>query len=204
MDKLKNIIKYNKRMMIFMATIVIIGVISGSILCVILSSDDKKAVIESVQSFNTNIVNNSFDYVTSIKNVFIPNILITLLIWLLGISIIGALISIGLLFWKAFTLGFSISSFVLAFNFKGILICIFYIFPLIINLLIFMYMSTYSTKLSIVLIKSIIGKQTINFKRFINNYVKVLLVSIIVIIISGLYEVFINPYILKNIINLLF
>ena len=67
-----------------------------------------------------------------------------------------------------------------------------------------MYMSTYSTKLSIVLIKSIIGKQTINFKRFINNYVKVLLVSIIVIIISGLYEVFINPYILKNIINLLF
>ena len=66
-----------------------------------------------------------------------------------------------------------------------------------------MYLSTYSIKLSIILIKSIIGKKSLNFKSFMNNYLKVLIISLIVIIISSLYEIFINPYILKSIINLL-
>ena len=204
MDKLKKIIKYNKQMMLFIGIIVISGIIAGSLFTVLLSTSDKGMVMESIKKFTNNITHNTYNYVDSLKNIFFPNIITTLFIWILGISIIGLIVVIIILFYKAFILGFTISSLILTYNLKGLVIAFVYIFPpLILNILVFMYLSTYSIKLSIILIKSIIGKKSLNFKSFMNNYLKVLIISLIVIIISSLYEIFINPYILKSIINLL-
>ena len=168
---------FDKPTMLFVTIIVIIGIISGSLFAIALNNHDKESVINSIQTFVNNINKATYNYIDSSKNIFIGNALITLAIWLLGISIIGVFIIIVCLFWKAFTLGFSISGFILAYNLKGLFLAVIYIFPpLIINLLIFMYLSTYSIRLSLLLIKSIVQKKNINFKHFMNNYIKVLLI----------------------------
>lgn len=204
MNKLKKIIKYNKQMMLFISIICLSGIIAGSIFTVLLNNSDKNTVMESVKKFTNNINHDTYNYINSLKNILLPNTLLTLFIWILGISIIGAIIVVIILFYKSFILGFTIGSLILTYNLKGLIISFIYVFPpLILNILVFMYLSSYSIKLSIILIKSIIGKKNLNFKSFINNYLKVLVISFIIIVVSCLYEIFINPYILKYIINLL-
>lgn len=204
MDKLRKIIKYDKKMMLALSILVIVGIVTGSLFALILSTNDKEIVINGVQKFNENIIHGHYNYLDSFKNVFISNILITILIWILGLSIIGIVAVIFIVFFKSFTLGFTISSFILTFKFKGLILSFFYIFPsIIINILIFMYLSTYTIHLSLIMIKCIVGKKSLNFKSFMHNYSAVLVISLTGIIISGLYEVFINPFILKVIGNII-
>ena len=146
-DKLRNKIKYNKKTMLFLTIIVIIGIISGSFLSVILNSNDKQLVQDNIKNFIENI--NSLNYIDVLKNTLLVNVIMVLVIWLLGISVIGLIIVICLVFWKAFTLSFTISAFILTFNIKGLLLAIIYIFPhLVINLLIIMYVGSYAVKFS--------------------------------------------------------
>ena len=66
-----------------------------------------------------------------------------------------------------------------------------------------MYIGSYSIKLSIILIKSIIKKENLNFKSFLNNYLKVLLISILFLTISSFIESIVMPSLLKIIIKFL-
>lgn len=204
MDKLKKILKYDKKVMTFLNIITIIGIITGSIFIVILNKDDKSLVINSIKQFFSNLSKDKFDYILIFKNAIISNTLFSFVIWIIGISVIGVIIVICILFYKSFTLGFTISSIIYTYKLKGIVLSIFYVFPhMIINILILLYLSSYSIKLSIILIKSIIKKENLNFKSFFNNYIQVLLISLIFIVLSSLYESFISLQILKYIAKLL-
>ncbi len=204
MDKLKKILKYDKKVMTFLNIITIIGIITGSIFIVILNKGDKSLVINSIKQFFSNLSKDKFDYILIFKNAIISNTLFSFVIWIIGISVIGVIIVICILFYKSFTLGFTISSIIYTYKLKGIVLSIFYVFPhMIINILILLYLSSYSIKLSIILIKSIIKKENLNFKSFFNNYIQVLLISLIFIVISSLYESFISLQILKYIAKLL-
>ncbi len=204
MDKLKKILKYDKKVMTFLNIITIIGIITGSIFIVILNKGDKSLVINSIKQFFSNLSKDKFDYILIFKNAIISNTLFSFVIWIIGISVIGVIIVICILFYKSFTLGFTISSIIYTYKLKGIVLSIFYVFPhMIINILILLYLSSYSIKLSIILIKSIIKKENLNFKSFFNNYIQVLLISLIFIVVSSLYESFISLQILKYIAKLL-
>lgn len=204
MDKLKKILKYDKKVMTFLNIITIIGIITGSIFIVILNKGDKSLVINSIKQFFSNLSKDKFDYILIFKNAIISNTLFSFVIWIIGISVIGVIIVICILFYKSFTLGFTISSIIYTYKLKGIVLSIFYVFPhMIINILILLYLSSYSIKLSIILIKSIIKKENLNFKSFFNNYIQVLLISLIFIVVSSLYESFISLQVLKYIAKLL-
>lgn len=204
MDKLKKILKYDKKVMTFLNIITIIGIITGSIFIVILNKGDKSLVINSIKQFFSNLSKDKFDYILIFKNAIISNTLFSFVIWIIGISVVGVIIVICILFYKSFTLGFTISSIIYTYKLKGIVLSIFYVFPhMIINILILLYLSSYSIKLSIILIKSIIKKENLNFKSFFNNYIQVLLISLIFIVLSSLYESFISLQILKYIAKLL-
>ena len=202
LDKLRNKIKYNKKVMLFLTIIVIIGIISGSFLTVILKSDDKQLVINNIQDFINNIkLINNLDV---LKNTLIINVLFLLGIWVLGISIIGLFIVIGLIFWKSFTLGFTISSFILTYHLKGLLLAFIYTFPhLIINLLVIMYLGSYAIKFSILLIKCIFRKINLDLRSLIKIYLKVLIISLIFIIFTSCFESFITPTLIKYIMKLI-
>ena len=149
-------------------------------------------------------MNNEFNFTTTFKNTIISNFLFSLIIWIIGISVVGVLVVIFIVFYKSFTLGFTIASIIYTYSIKGCLIALLYIFPhMVINILILLYLSSYSIKLSIILIKSILRKDSFNFKSFINNYLKIYLITLIVLIMSSLYESFIAPVLLRYFMNLL-
>ena len=204
MNKLKKIIKYDKKIMTFLNIIALIGIITGSIFVVILNKNDKSLVVNSIKDFFDNLLNSKFDYIASFKNILFINLIFTFIIWIIGISVIGVLITILIIFYKSFTLGFTVATIIYTYSIKGSILAFLYVFPhLILNLLIFLYLGSYSIKLSGILIKAILKKQNLNFKEFINNYLKVLLISIIFIVVSSFYETFISSYLLKFISNIL-
>ena len=204
MDKLKKIIKYDKKIMTFLNVIAIVGIIAGSIFMIVLSKNDKETVLNSIKDFFDKLINNKFNFAGTLKNTLISNLLFSFIIWVIGISVVGVLIVIFIIFYKSFTLGFTISSIIYTYSIKGALLALIYVFPhLVINLLVLLYLSSYSIKLSIILIKSILKKDNLNFKAFINNYSKVFLISIIFLIVTSLYESFISPIILRYFAQLL-
>ena len=198
MDKLKKTIKYDKKIMTFLNVIAIIGIIAGSIFMIVLSKNDKDIVLNSIKDFFDKLINNKFNFIGTLKNTALSNFLFSFIIWVIGISVVGVLIVIFIIFYKSFTLGFTISSIIYTYSIKGTLLALIYVFPhMVINLLILLYLSSYSIKLSIILIKSILKKDNLNFKAFINNYSKVFLISIVLLTITSLYESFIAPIILR-------
>lgn len=204
MDKLKGTIKVNKKTLLFFTILLIIGIIAGSIFMAILSETDKKLVTDYFNNYISNIENNKLNYLESIKNGLFNNLLYIIIIWILGISIIGIPIVTIMFFIKSFTLGFSIASIVFNYKLKGCLLNFINIFPhQMIYFLIYMLITTYSIFFSLKMINSIINKKNMNFKIMMNKYVKILIISVIAITIGIIIETFITPLLIKIIIPLI-
>lgn len=204
MDKLLNNIKFDKKYVFFSMVIVILGIITGSIFIVVLNSTDKSLVTEYISSFMDNIKNNNIIVNDIIKNVFINNSLVILIISIIGFTFFLFPINILILFYKAFIIGFSLASIILTYNIKGILISLVYIFPhLIINILLFSLLTAFTLKLSIKMINYIIKKKEVNMRAYFNKYIYILILSIIIISITSLYESFIVTYLLKLVVKII-
>lgn len=204
MDKLLNNIKFDKKYVFFSMVIVILGIITGSIFIVVLNSTDKSLVTEYISSFMDNIKNNNIIVNDIIKNVFINNFLVILIISIIGFTFFLFPINILILFYKSFIIGFSLASIILTYNIKGILISLVYIFPhLIINILLFSLLTAFTLKLSIKMINYIIKKKEVNMRVYFNKYMYILILSIIIISITSLYESFIVTYLLKLVVKII-
>lgn len=194
MDKLKLAIKENKKTIFFLGTVALIAIIFGSLFSVILNESDKNLVNEYISNFFENIKNNNLNYTMALKNGSISSLSYILIVWLLGISIIGMPIVLFMYFSKFFVIGFSISCIIKGYGLKGCLLSFAYIFPhQIIYIIAYTMLSIYSIKLSIKLISTIIKKDKIDFKPIINKYLFVLLLSIITSLLALLFEVFVTP-----------
>lgn len=195
----KNSIIKQKKLYRIIITLMIFGIISGILFIFFISKESKTKALVSIKNF-FDLMNTStgINYGKSLLNTLVNNIGYVLLIWLLGISIIGLPITIVLAFMKSFIVGFSISSIISCYKAKGILGSFLYVFPhQIIILFIYLLLSFYSISFSIKLFKSLFLKQTINFRVVMQKYIKILLISLIGIIIVSLYEVFISTYFIK-------
>jgi len=204
MDKLFNLVRFDKRYVLFCLILVILGIVCGSLFIVILNSSDKSLVIEYIETFIDTIKNNNFNYIDTLKNTLIINYLIIIIISILGFTYFLAPLNILILFYKSFVIGFSLSSFMLVYKIKGLLLSIIYIFPhLIINILLFSLLIAFTLKLSIKMINSIIKKKDVNMRVYFNKYLYTGLFIFIVLTISSLYESFVSPYLLKLVVNIL-
>lgn len=195
----KNSIIKQKKLYRIIITLMLFGIISGILFIFFISKESKTKALVSIKNF-FDLMNTStgINYGKSLLNTLVNNIGYVLLIWLLGISIIGLPITIVLAFMKSFIVGFSISSIISYYKAKGILGAFLYVFPhQIIILFIYLLLSFYSISFSIKLFKSLFLKQTINFRVVMQKYIKILLISLIGIIIVSLYEVFISTYFIK-------
>ena len=111
-------------------------------------------------------------------------------------TIIGIIFNIFLLFIKGFISGFTLSSFILAYGYKGILLSSFYlIFGQLLNIIIVMTISIYSLMFTFKLLKVI-------FKNNRDNYFIILILAIFISIISSLCESFLLPALIKLIVKL--
>lgn len=195
----KNSILKQKKFYAFLATLMLIGITFGVVLVFFLKDNDKKNVCDNINSFFYLIkTSKGINYGDSLLNSLLINIGYILIIWLLGISIIGFPIIIGILFFKSFVIGFSVSSIIMNYGIKGLFGAFLYLFPhQIILLIIYLLISFYSLSFCYKLFSHLFLKKTINFKYGMDKYIKILIISISITILISLYEVFISTYFMK-------
>lgn len=194
----------NKKVNLFVIFIVILGIISGSLFLMVLNDNDKSEVINEISTFMTNINTNNINNLNSFKNSLIEGMILIILSWILGMSIIGVIFNIFFIYMKSFTIGFSISSFILVYKYKGILSSLIYVIPSqLINILIILILGVYTLLFSKYLFKMIFLKdKTVNLGKFFKKYVLVFGICIILCVISSLCETYLLPSLLKVMIKL--
>lgn len=198
------VILQNKKIELFVIFIIILGIISGSIFLIASNKTDKELIINNMTCFVNNINTNNINNLMAFRNAFIQNGLLVLIIGIMAMSIIGLLANIFFIFLKSFTIGFSISSFILAFKYKGILGSLIYVFPtIIINIIVMLLLGVYSVEFTINLIKLIFMKDhSFSMKRFLKKYLLILLICSFLIVLSSLSEAYLLPSIMKLVIKL--
>lgn len=194
----------NKKVNLFVIFIVILGIISGSLFLMVLNENDKSEVINEISTFMANINTNNINNLNSFKNSLIEGMILIILSWILGMSIIGVIFNIFFIYMKSFTIGFSISSFILVYKYKGILSSLIYVIPSqLINILIILILGVYTLLFSKYLFKMIFFKdKTVNLGKFFKKYVLVFGICIILCLVSSLCEAYLLPSLLKVIIKL--
>lgn len=194
----------NKKVNLFVIFIVILGIISGSLFLMVLNENDKSEVINEISTFMANINTNNINNLNSFKNSLIEGMILIILSWILGMSIIGVIFNIFFIYMKSFIIGFSISSFILVYKYKGILSSLIYVIPSqLINILIILILGVYTLLFSKYLFKMIFFKdKTVNLGKFFKKYVLVFGICIILCVISSLCEAYLLPSLLKVMIKL--
>ena len=189
----------NKYQYIFLMILSITGIVSGILFANILSYSDYQLVKESLKDYFFNIKNNTeINYFKNFLNAFSINYIYMFAIWILGLSIIGVLLSVFLLFFKNFILGFSIASIISIYEFKGIIGVILYLFPhQVLNIIIYILLTYYAINTSIKLFKALFMKKVFNWGEIIRKYMKILAISSISLLISSLYETFLGNFAMK-------
>lgn len=194
----------NKKVNLFVIFIVVLGIISGSLFLMVLNDNDKSEIINEISTFMANINTNNINNFNSFKNSLIEGMILIILSWILGMSIIGVIFNIFFIYMKSFIIGFSISSFILVYKYKGILSSLIYVIPSqLINILIILILGVYTLLFSKYLFKMIFIKdKTVNLGKFFKKYVLVFGICIILCLVSSLCEAYLLPSLLKVMIKL--
>ena len=202
--RIKNIIFPSKKINFTVISILMLGVISGAIFSNIIDLNDKKLVLDKIQLFISNIDTQSINNIESFKNSIITNLSYSIIIWILGMTIIGIIINIFLLYLKGFIFGFTLSAFILTYSYKGMILSILYtLFGQLLNLVVIMILSIYSIMFTFNFVKQIIkSKYNMNIPKYFKNYSLIFLITIIISLISSISEAFVFPTLIKIIIKL--
>jgi hypothetical protein len=158
-------------------------------------SDDNKVIVKDGIELYFNGLNN-LNYTENFIVGLINNIGITLIIWLLGISIFGCFIIFIIYFIKTFVVSFSFSSIIYVFGFKGIILSIIYSFSYFINLGILFILSYYGVSFSILLFKYFFKNKDYNRIIIVKRYFKVLLFCCLGIVLNLIFDSYLIPRIL--------
>ena len=195
----KNNIMKQKKLYLFLIGLVIVSIIAGILFWFVINNEDKLLVTKNLNNFFECIKKgNAINYWSSLFNSLVTGLIYIVLIWLLGISIVGLPIILIIITIKSFIVGFSISSIIASYGIKGILGAFVYTFPhQIIFLLLLILLGFYASSFCFKLFKYLFLKQSINFKDAMRKYFKILLISLIVVLLTSLYETFIATYFIK-------
>lgn len=193
----------NTRTNIIAFSVFIIGIITGSIFIMVINTNDKSLVVEHITKFFSNVNSSDYSYLDSLKNMLSLNYFYVIVIWVLGLSILGILVNIFLTYLKGFIIGFTTSSLIITYGFKSILAVILYIIPhTLINSLVIIVLTIYSITFSRYLLIQIFQKKDMKTKNFMKKYLIILLIAVALTLVSSISEVYLFPFLLKLIIKL--
>lgn len=197
--KTKNNILKQKKLYLFLIGLMVTGLIAGILFWFVISKEDKLLVTKNLTDFFSCIKEgNSINYGASLLNSVVTSLIYVVLIWLLGISIIGLPIILVMMAIKSFIVGFSIVSIISSYGLKGIVGAFVYVFPhQIVFLLLLILLGFYASAFCIKLFKYLFLKQMINFKEAMRKYLKILGISCLSVLVISLFETFISTYFIK-------
>ena len=190
-----NDLKKDKSIYLSLLIALIISFIFGMFFITILSSTDKVTLKEYITNFFTSIKQGK---IISLYKTLINNNLGILVTSILAFSVVLFPLVIVIIFYKGFTLAFTITSLIYTFKIKGIILAIVYVFPsLIFNLVFYFIMCYYSFKLSLILFNKAINKDTTNINKFLKKYLVIILVCISFVSLFSLYDTYLLPSLIK-------
>ena len=190
-----NDLKKDKSIYLSLLIALLISFIFGMIFITILSSTDKVTLKEYITNFFTSIKQGK---IISLYKTLINNNLGILITSILAFSVVLFPLVIVIIFYKGFTLAFTITSLIYTFKIKGIILAIVYVFPsLIFNLVFYFIMCYYSFKLSLILFNKAINKDTTNINKFLKKYLVIILVCISFVSLFSLYDTYLLPSLIK-------
>lgn len=197
--KTKNNILKQKKLYLFLIGLMVTGLIAGILFWFVISKEDKLLVTKNLTDFFSCIKEgDSINYGTSLLNSVVTSLIYVVLIWLLGISIIGLPIILVMMATKSFIVGFSIVGIISSYSLKGIVGAFVYVFPhQIVFLLLLILLGFYASAFCIKLFKYLFLKQMINFKEAMRKYLKILGISCLSVLVISLFETFISTYFIK-------
>lgn len=190
-----NDLKKDKSIYLSLLIALLISFIFGMFFITILSSTDKVTLKEYITNFFTSIKQGK---IISLYKTLINNNLGILITSILAFSVVLFPLVIVIIFYKGFTLAFTITSLIYTFKIKGIILAIVYVFPsLIFNLVFYFVMCYYSFKLSLILFNKAINKDTTNINKFLKKYLVIILVCISFVSLFSLYDTYLLPSLIK-------
>ena len=190
-----NDLKKDKSIYLSLLIALLISFIFGMFFITILSSTDKVTLKEYITNFFTSIKQGK---IISLYKTLINNNLGILITSILAFSVVLFPLVIVIIFYKGFTLAFTITSLIYTFKIKGIILAIVYVFPsLIFNLVFYFIMCYYSFKLSLILFNKAINKDTTNINKFLKKYLVIILVCISFVSLFSLYDTHLLPSLIK-------
>ena len=203
-NKTKSILFPTQKSNYFVLAILFLGIISGAIFANIIDLNDQKLVIDKIKLLLSNIDKHQINSLLAFKNSILTNLTYSLIIWILGLTVIGLLFNTFLVYITGFILGFSISAFIITYSYKGIILSLLYtLFGQLLNIIVIMILTIYSIMFSMNLIKQITkNKANINIQKQFKNYSIIFILTIIISLISSLSESFLFPTLIKLIIKL--
>lgn len=190
-----NDLKKDKSIYLSLIIALLISFIFGMFFITILSSTDKVTLKEYITNFFTSIKQGK---IISLYKTLINNNLGILITSILAFSVVLFPLVIVIIFYKGFTLAFTITSLIYTFKIKGIILAIVYVFPsLIFNLVFYFIMCYYSFKLSLILFNKVINNDTTNINKFLKKYLVIILVCIAFVSLFSLYDTYLLPSLIK-------
>lgn len=182
-----------KKLFILVFAITLLCFLAGMLLISMLSKSNKELIINSLNNFYTSLKENKISSTNLLYKTMTSNLILNIIIWVLGISIISIPIVIFILGFKSLSLGFTISSLIYTYKFNGLLKAIIYLIPNIINIFIVFVLVYYSISFSINLFNYLFRKIEFNKRVIVKRYLKLLIVAILLSILTSVTESFILP-----------
>lgn len=189
----------NDKIIKIASILLVLGILSGVVFLLITSSLDKMIIKDEINSyingFNSKVSINSF--LTSFKY----NIIYFIIITISGIFYLFSPLIIFVNYYKGLQIGFLMSSIILTFKTKGILLMLVSLFPHIIfmSISIIIY-SSIMLNISYKLMKATYNEESINLKIFVKKVLLLFLIGIVISLVGTLLEVFANAYLVRLVI----
>lgn len=195
----KAIQKYKKnKLLTILVTIMFFSILLGIFYIALLNNDNKLLIKDNLTNYLNYIKANKV--IIHAKNYFQiinSNLFITMLIWLLGISLIGIPLIIIIFSFKSFLTSFTFVSIIYNYGLKGLIFGSIYLIPIIFNLLLSFILAYYALNFSYILFNHLFKKQTYNFHRIVKRYLRLLIISLLLSLFNSLIEIFLVPNLLK-------
>lgn len=188
-------IRRNK-LLLFLIIVSFISFLLGVFFIAIVSNDNQVLIKDTINNYFLDINNGKFQYLKNLLSILSSNLFLILFMWIMGISIIGVFVSLLLFIYKSFLVGFSFTSILYTYGFKGLISGIIYILPEVFNLFIIFILTYYSISFSVILFKYLFKKKEYN-RIFVRRYLKLLFVCFLLMIVSSLVSTFIIPNLLR-------
>ena len=196
MKKLILEIKQNK-LLLLLTILAIVFTIIGIFFPAILTEANKELIKNNIIKFINKIDNNEINYLSALFYSSWNNILVTFILWILGISLIGIPFIIIIYIFKCFLTGFSFTSILITYGVKGSITAMIYSIPNTLNSFGSLLLSYYALSFYITIYKCIFKRENKNWSTITKQYIKLGIFFLLYTIIISVIESYIIPNILR-------